>query len=499
MAVTSRGLVRNRTFCEGDNLEYLLRMPDESVDLIATDPPFNKNREFQGIGEAEGATFKDYWTWEEDVHVDYLAHVRQHWPALNEVIEAAYAAHSPSMAAFLAFMSVRLIEMHRILKPTGSIYLHCDHTANAYLRLMMDAIFGRGNFRNELVWHYRGGALTGASKVYPRKHDTLLYYTKSDAWTFNTPREGAVSDQMQRRWGRYAETDGVTVLYGSIKHEKAEAKRSRQRILKTFGREPVDSDVAFTMQGSLIRSVWIDIPEVRNNPRYSESRGYPTQKPLALYRRMIETSSNKGALVLDPFAGCATTCVAAEQLGRQWVGIDLSPKARGITLDRLKEECGEGTFWEKQVHWLTVDDLRPLKGGITASLSVPRLPERQQRNIPKGYKPEDVRRYLAGRDAQGMRRTELGNISCQGCGYTPPRLDYQDVDHITPQAKEGANAWINFCLLCGPCNRRKAHKLTIEELRAAIQSEGLVLDETRLVAMDADSIAKRDRAIRPIQ
>ena len=183
--MTVRNLMRNRTFCEGDNLEYLLRMPSESVDLIATDPPFNKNREFQGIGAAEGAKFKDYWTWDDDddVHPAYLAHVRQHWPALGEVIEAAYAAHSPSMAAFLAFMSVRLIEMHRILKPTAALYLHCDHSANAYLRLMLDAIFGVDNFRNEIAWCYRG--MPGKAKRFQQKHDTILFYVKSSMAPFN--------------------------------------------------------------------------------------------------------------------------------------------------------------------------------------------------------------------------------------------------------------------------------------------------------------------------
>ena len=443
-------------------------MPDASVDLIATDPPFNKNREFQGIGKAEGAKFKDYWTWEDDVHVDYLAHVRQHWPALNEVIEAAYAAHSPSMAAFLAFMSVRLIEMHRILKPTGSIYLHCDPTANAYMRLMLDSIFGKDRFRNEIVWCYTGPGSPGM-RQFNRKHDTILWYAHGETWTFN---EEAVR----------------------IPHKRLNTNRKGAMItapLTAGDRE------AYLAKGKIPESWWPDFSPVGRIAH--ERQGWPTQKPLALYRRMIEASSSKGDLVLDPFAGCATTCVAAEQLGRHWVGIDLSPKAKGITLDRLKKESGKGTLWENQVHLLTVADLRPLKGGITASLAIPQLPVRQQRGIPKGYKPENVRRYLAGRDAEGMRRTEAGNTSCQGCGYTPPRLDYQDVDHIIPQAKEGANAWSNFCLLCPPCNRRKAHKLTIDELRAVIRAEGLVLDEARLVAMDTESIAKRDRAFRPLQ
>ena len=150
---------KNRTLFESDNLPILLGMDSETVDLIATDPPFKKDKKFQGIGAAEGQKMDDTWVWhgappgspgegrKSDIHKEWLDHTRDHWPALYEVIEAAYNAHSPSMAAFLAFMSVRLIEMHRILKPTGSLYLHCDPTANSYLRLMLDSIFGKGGQR----------------------------------------------------------------------------------------------------------------------------------------------------------------------------------------------------------------------------------------------------------------------------------------------------------------------------------------------------------------
>ena len=468
----------NRTFCEGDNLEFLLRMPDESVDLIATDPPFNKNKEFQGIGAAEGAKFKDYWAWDsdEDVHPAYLAHVREHWSALHEVIEAAYAAHSPSMAAFLAFMSVRLIEMHRILKPTGSLYLHCDPTANAYLRLMLDSVFGRDNFRNEVVWNLETASGYKSQKAgYIRGHDTILYYVKDAGFTFNKQFLPHKPEYV----ARFRKVGEGGRLYRDDRGGR------RQYLDETPG-------VALT-------DVWSDIMSFQQHSTAPERTGYPTQKPLPLYRRMIEASSDKGDLVLDPFAGCATTCVAAEQLGRHWIGIDLSPLAQGITLDRLRKEAGRGSFWEKNVRVLTVKDLRPLPKGTTAALSIPLLPERLQRGLPRGYKPENVRRYLAARDAAGLRKSEAGNIACQGCGFAPPRLDYLEVDHITPQAKQGANIWSNFCLLCPPCNKRKAHKLSVDELRAAVRADGDMLDESKLVPMDAEAMAKRDRAFRPLQ
>ena len=177
--------------------------------------------------------------------------------------------------------------------------------------------------------------MTGAQTVYPRKHDTLLFYTKGNQWTFNTPRERDISDQMRRRWGQYLESDGRTVLYGSIKHEKSEESRSRKRIIAATGREPVDTDVAFVVQPSLVRSVWIDIPEVRNNPRYSESVGYATQKPEALLERIINASSNEGDLVLDCFIGSGTTAAVAEKLGRRWIAADMGRFAISTTRKRL--------------------------------------------------------------------------------------------------------------------------------------------------------------------
>ena len=483
------------------------------------------------------------------MHPAYLAHVRKHWPALGEVIEAAYAAHSPSMAAFLAFMSVRLIEMHRILKETGSIYLHCDHDANTYLRAMLDAIFTKDNFRNQLTWR-RATSHNDADR-FGNITDSIMYYVKSGSATWNGDAitERKTEEQLKDAYPsvdergpvRFSDLTGAGVTAGeSGKTWKGYdvTKRGRhwappktseyarwieQKFIPGYTAiEGVHARLNALDKAGLIthpkRGVWPGLKRYaaadQGNPpqnlileptgftNYSkgpEFRGYPTQKPVALYSRLIKASSNKDDLVLDPFAGCATTCVAAEQLGRQWIGIDLSPQARGITLDRLEKECGRGSFWEKNVRLLTTENLRPLKNGITAALAIPQLPARVQRGIPRDYKPENVRRYLAGRDAEGMRRTEAGNKACQGCGYDPPRLDYQDVDHITPQAREGANAWSNFCLLCPPCNRRKAHKLTIDELRAEIRAEGLMLDESKLVPMDAAAIAKRDRAFRPLQ
>ena len=452
--VTVRTLKRNRTFCEGDNIEFLLRMGDEYVDLIATDPPFNKDRKFQGINQAEGASFKDYWQWDsdDDVHPAYLAHVKQHRPELGEVIEAAYAAHSPSMAAFLAFMSVRLSEMHRILKPTGTLYLHCDPTANAYLRLMLDSIFGPKNFIDEVVWNYgtpSGGRTAGKKPV--KVHDTLLVYAKSyGEHTYNI-KHTPYNERYVKEWFRHT-------------NERGRKYRTRKRGGEIV-RQYLDES-----PGVPLSNVWNDIMQLYGSAGWfpgtagkKERQGWPTQKPVELYKRIIELSSNEGDLVLDPFAGCATTCVAAEQAGRKWIGVDLSPLAMGITLKRLREAAGRGSFWEKNVHYVKLEDLPPLKGGIVSHLSIPNLPERGRRG--RRFKPQDVRGYLSAREAVGMDPKQDYNQTCQGCGYTPPRLEYLDVDHLLARKARGDDDSANLCLLCGPCNRKKNHKLTIDQLR----------------------------------
>ena len=169
---------KNRTLFHGDNLNFLRAMNSESVDLIATDPPFNKGRDFHATPEslAKGASFQDRWSWERDVHQEWIDQLIDDHPNLIEAIESARHAHSDGMGAYMCFMAVRLLAMRRILKPNGSIYLHCDPTASHYLKAVMDAVFGSRNFVNEIVWHYSSGGRS--QNQFPRKHDTLLYYSK---------------------------------------------------------------------------------------------------------------------------------------------------------------------------------------------------------------------------------------------------------------------------------------------------------------------------------
>ncbi|MDE0178489.1 MAG: site-specific DNA-methyltransferase [Gammaproteobacteria bacterium] len=274
------------TIWTGDNLYVMRGMNSETVDLLVTDPPFNSKADYAApIGsKAAGAAFKDTWTLT-DLDVEWINLLEEAAPALQRVI---LAAMTPSDKSYLVYMAVRLREMQRILKPTGSIYLHCDHTMSHYLKLLMDAIFGRKQFQNEFVWYYSGG---GASKRrWARKHDVLLFYSRSKSWTFN-------ADEVR---SPYKWVDGQTRADGS------------------------DRDLAV---GKLPDDVWEHHAVM---PWAKERTGYPTQKPLALLDRIIMASSNRGDLVFDPFCGCATTLVAAHARGREWVGIDISPKAADL-------------------------------------------------------------------------------------------------------------------------------------------------------------------------
>ena len=294
------------TIWTGDNLPIMRGMNSDCVDLIYLDPPFNSNRHCEApIGsKAAGAAFKDAWTLD-DVDVCEHGELADRNPAAYSVIEAARHAHGKGMQSYLIFMAVRLLEMRRVLKPTGSIYLHCDPTASHYLKLLMDGIFGKHCFHNEIIWSYRTG---GVSKTYfARKHDVLLYYATNKS-TFNIQTEKAYTKSKSRKPG--------LVNYG-------------------VGKAKFYEDEGGVYNFVSMRDVW-DIPYL--NSQAKERTGYPTQKPLALLDRIIKASSNSSDMVLDPFCGCATALVAASRLGRQWAGIDLSPLATKLVNERIKSD-----------------------------------------------------------------------------------------------------------------------------------------------------------------
>ena len=293
----------NRTIFTGDNLYVMRGMNSESVDLIYADPPFNSNRNYSApVGsKAAGAAFKDAWTLSD---IDLIEHnrLREENKGLFAAIAAAKHTHSKGMFSYLVMMALRLIEMKRLLKPTGSIYLHCDPFASHYLKLVMDAVFGESNFRNEIIW--RIGWVSGfktQKRGWIRNHETLLYYTMSSQ----------ANDRFNKEYIPYPV--GYTRRDGSLPKGKGIPLEDTWNCS--------DKDI---LDSIMIKSF------------SSEKVGYPTQKPLALLGRIIRASSNVGDIVLDPFAGCATTLIAAQAEGRDWVGVDLSEKAVELVKDRIR-------------------------------------------------------------------------------------------------------------------------------------------------------------------
>ena len=377
--------VKNRTIFSNDNLPVLRGIDTESVDLIYLDPPFNSNRNYAApIGsEAAGAAFKDTWTLS-DVDNAWHGEIADREPALYQAIHAAELTHGKGMKSYLIMMAVRLLEMQRVLKKTGSIYLHCDPTASHYLKSVMDAVFGKNNFRNEVVWQRTN--THGLGKQFGRVHDTILFYTRSSQRVWNDVYTEHDPEYVQRTY-RHSDERGlfqVDNLTGGSVTEKGESGQPWRGVDPSFagrhwstpqssawpeGVEPPDNyeelsvherldalDAAgliywppkgkvprfkrylSTSKGRKVHDVITDI-----NPIASKSKeriGYPTQKPVALLERIIKASSNKNDIVLDPFCGCATTCVAAERLQRQWIGIDISPKAVDLVRVRLENEVG---------------------------------------------------------------------------------------------------------------------------------------------------------------
>ena len=417
---------KNRTLYHGDNLDFLRGMNSETVHLIATDPPFNKNRDFHATPDslAKGASFKDRWSWERDVHEEWTDSIIDDWPDVWEVITAARAAYGDDMGAFLCWLGVRLMEMHRVLRQDGSIYLHCDPTASHYIKAIMDAIFGWKNFRNEIVWAYRSGGVS--KRWFGRKHDILLFYAKSKRYNVQIPKE--------RSYNR----DFKPYRFKGVNEYQDEEGRW------------------YTL--ATMRDVW-EIPMVGRTSK--ERTGYPTQKPLALYERIIKASSNEGDIVLDPFCGCATTTIAAERLGRQWVGMDIWNEAHPVTLTRLAEEnmvtadSEHKQMFPHIVHYETAPPVRTDDNEMAA----PTLELRIQRPVEPWQRltHKQMVRVLA------FAQQSNGGVICAGCGRVL-EVEFMQLDHITPKADRGENHILNRILLCGPCNRRKRDNLTLRGL-----------------------------------
>ena len=390
--------VNPKTIFTGDNLPIMRGMNSESVDLIYLDPPFNSKANYAApIGsEAAGAEFKDTWTLS-DVDATWLDLIEAKHPRLNRVI---HAAMSDSDKSYLIYMAVRLIEMHRILKDSGSIYLHCDPTMSHYLKLVMDTIFGKQHFQNEIIWCYERGSRRKSQ--FGRKHDVILFYSKTKNYVFDSD---AVRVE-RRKTHMKVETD----LEGRTWQVKKDAKSGK------VYRYPTDV-------GVLCPDWWIGIQQLNRNEK--ERLGYPTQKPLALLDRIIKASSNEGHVVFDPFCGCATTLVAADRLQRDWIGIDISAKAAELVVERIRVD--QGFFQE-----------------IVARTDIPNRTDLG--NIPRYNAPEN-KTQLYG---------EQGG-DCNGCGEHFQK-QHLEIDHIIAKSVGGTDHIGNLQLLCGHCNRIKGDR-----------------------------------------
>ena len=329
----------NHSLCQGENLDFLRMMNSESVDLIATDPPFNSGRDyFADLNSiAKGAYFPDKWAWSNEMRVQHLGELEKINPKAHHYIKGVWQTLGDgALTSFLLFMSLRLVEMHRVLKTTGSIYLHCDHHASHYLKQLMDVLFGVDNFRNEIIWHHP--KIGVAANKFTSNTDTIFFYSKGEDYTFSKVFSD-VPNELYNRWNKKLD-DGV-LYYRQAKTINDSPAKSKIRVLeKKLGRSLKDDDVVIDFNdetnNKVVDNVW-KVSFLKGNSK--ESTGYPTQKPLEIYERIVKASSNECEVVLDPFCGCATTLVAAENLGRQWIGIDIHPKTRTITANRIAKAC----------------------------------------------------------------------------------------------------------------------------------------------------------------
>ena len=475
-----KGSARNwipKTIWTGDCLYVMRGMNSESVDLIYLDPPFNSNVNYAApIGSAAaGAAFKDTWTLS-DIDAEWLDLIEARHSDLYKIILAAI---TDSDKAYLVYMATRLLEMRRLLKETGSLYLHCDPTMSHYLKLVMDAIFGRKNFRNDITWHRsRGKGLN--PRRYVSNCDRILYYTNGKKWTWNQQYEayehGYGGSWRKDRYGSWDPGDltggkaGGPEAYLPFKGILPAPGRAwappvrdkfppvaRQRLPdeyenldqlkkclaldaagliywpKKAGGKPRYKKYLSTLKGRYVSDLFADISPVQSHSQ--ERIGYPTQKPLALLERIVKASSNEGDMVLDPFCGCATTCVAADDLDRNWTGIDISPKAAQLVVQRI---AGKQGLFRDIVHRNDVPfrtDLGPLP------------------------------RYNGAENKADLYGKQGGD--CAGCSDHFQKR-HLEVDHVVSRSKGGTDHIDNLQLLCGHCNRTKGNR-GMSYLRARLQ------------------------------
>lgn len=384
----------------GDNLEVMRRdVASESVDLVYLDPPFNSARDYNVIFDrhsvssnddaAQIQAFSDTWRWTPVTETQYIDYTSGGLPL--KVADALTAFRTllgeNDAMAYIVNMAPRLVELHRVLKGTGSLYLHCDPTMSHYLKVMLDAIFGANMCRNEIIWHYNTGGK--GRRNFLRKHDTILWYSKSNSYQFN--REAvAVPRSANTAHLRHGIDDDGREYYEDFSPRKS----------GRFYRWYLD-------EGVTPMDVWTDIPAI--NPMAKERLGYPTQKPIALLERILNASSQPGDIVLDPFCGCGTTVDAAQSLGRRWIGIDITYLAVDLIEKRLLATHGESIAGTYVVGGIPRD-----KAAALALFS--RDPFEFERWAVTMLNAQPNSKQVGDKGIDGVARFPLGDVKIRGLG-----------------------------------------------------------------------------------
>ncbi|MGB9004937.1 MAG: site-specific DNA-methyltransferase, partial [Candidatus Aminicenantales bacterium] len=354
----------------GDNLDILRRyIADESIDLVYLDPPFKSSQNYNVLFKEKNGSqaasqiraFEDTWTWSQDDEAIYADLVTK-GGKVSDCLQAFRTFLGPcDMLAYLVMMAPRLAELRRVMKPTGSIYLHCDPAASHYLKMLMDGVFGPERFINEIVWR-RTNAKGLAFTRFAGNHDTILRYSRDDKWTWN-PAYTEHDPEYLRKFYRYIEQStgrryrladltnpnknrpnltyeflGITRVWRWTKERMMEAYQKGFIVQSAAGRVPALKRYLDEQEGTPVDDIWTDILPVQAQAQ--ERLGYPTQKPEALLERIIKASSNEGDLVLDPFCGCGTTIAAAQKFKRRWIGIDITHLAITLIKKRLLDAFG---------------------------------------------------------------------------------------------------------------------------------------------------------------
>ena len=543
----------NRGVYIADNLNFLRSLNSETIDLVCIDPPFAKNETFGrqspraadplnpplteeerdnelrlmaswGInneGEADDAginwpetRYKDFWSWEKDIHEEWLIELGEYREPISPIvqfIEATRESHSDETAAYLCYMAVRLLEIHRVLKREGSLYLHCDHTVGPYLRALLDTIFGNGEnatagFRTEITWR-RANAKGHAFKSYANNSDKILYYSKGENFTWNPQFEDHDPSYIDKAY-RYIEEEtgrryrlgdltnpnrnrpnltyeflGVTRVWRWTKDRMQEAYEQGLVVQTRPGGVPAQKRYLDEMQGNAVDTIWEDINPLQ--PNSTERTGCPTQKPVALAERIIAASSKPNEVVLDCFAGCAYTAIAAERLQRKWIACDINPRAWTV----FKRQFNKPGLALLTCHDMTTGQ-QVLADNPTVTIHGPNQlplrtsPEQGQlvRDLPLKERKFKVPASIIPEPDMLEKLLDLSGYTAWCCGFANRRPDgtiirstrNSHLDHLAPKSREGTSNEIqNRAPMCPYHNIRKNNRqIALSQYRQEIADAG---------------------------